>query len=216
MKPTGEIKKKKNHLKLSNMENIAPALVKAISEIESIKKDSINPFLKNKYVSLDAIIEGTKKVLAKNNLCAFQKVSDQGIETIILHTSGESISSGMMSIPIESARGLSLAQSRGVAITYAKRYQLGAMLGISTDEDTDGHDPHRGEQIPKLSDTAWNKAVERLKSGEKDLPAKLRKAYQLTKEQEQIIKSFENGSTINNQINSADKERSAELLPAGN
>ena len=130
------------------IEKIAPALVKAIGQITPVKKDGKNPFLKNKYATLDNIIEATKHVLTANGLCVFQPISDQGIETIILHTSGEWIASDTASIPAEISKGLSAAQSRGVAITYMKRYQLGAMLGISTDDDTDGQYGDNSEVKP--------------------------------------------------------------------
>lgn len=117
---------------------VAPAFVAALAEIGIVKKDAKNPFLKNKYASLDAIIEATKPILAKHGLAAFQLVNEIGIETVILHTSGEWIGSDYIKIMPEVSKGLSQAQAVGVATTYAKRYQLGAMLNVSTDEDTDG------------------------------------------------------------------------------
>jgi len=122
----------------TTIDKIAPALVATISKISPVKKDGKNPFLKNRYATLDNIIEATKQVLHDNGLCVFQSVTDEGIETTIMHVSGEWVSSGIAGIPAEQAKGLSLAQSRGVAITYMKRYQLSAMLGISADDDTDG------------------------------------------------------------------------------
>lgn len=122
----------------TNIEKIAPALVKAIGAITPVKKDGKNPFLKNRYATLDNIIEATKHTLLGNGLCVFQTVTDEGIETTIMHTSGEWLSSGVAGIPAEQSKGLSAAQARGVAITYMKRYQLAAMLGISADDDTDG------------------------------------------------------------------------------
>ena len=55
-----------------------------------------------------------------------------------LHSSGEWLSSGILLIAAQESKGLSLAQSMGVATTYAKRYQLGSLIGINADEDTDG------------------------------------------------------------------------------
>jgi hypothetical protein len=48
------------------------------------------------------------------------------------------IKSGALLITPQESKGLSLAQSMGVATTYAKRYQLGSMIGVNADEDTDG------------------------------------------------------------------------------
>ncbi len=180
---------------------IAPDLVKALGEIEAIKKDAKNPFLKNKYASLDAIVEGTKKILLKHNLCFLQAVSENGIETTILHNSGEWVSSEAMTIPVEVSKGLSGAQARGVAITYCKRYQLGSILGISTDEDTDGqygnNDGLNKESIPypvpskmQMNEKVWDKIIERIKSGEKIID-KVRKTYTLTADQDMILTEWE-------------------------
>lgn len=123
-------------------------LVPALSEIKAIKKDGKNPFLKNRYATLDGIIEGSKAILASHNVTAIQTTSDDGVETFLMHTSGEWISSGCMKIPYEQSKGLSIAQAIGVTITYAKRYQLGSMLGISTDDDVDGQFGDHTESHP--------------------------------------------------------------------
>lgn len=135
---------------------IAPDLVAALSEIKSVTKDAKNPFLKNKYASLDAIIEAAKPILAVHGLTAMQVVNDDGVETYLIHKSGEWISSDYIKIMPEVSKGLSLAQAIGVATTYAKRYQLGALLNISTDEDTDGqYGDNKDLRKPEL--TANNK-----------------------------------------------------------
>jgi hypothetical protein len=140
---------------------LAPDLVKAIGELKAVKKDSKNPFLKNKYASLDAIIEAAKPILFANNLCLFQAVTD-GVETTLLHNSGEWISSDVMTIPAEQSKGLSAAQARGVAITYCKRYQLASMLGISTEEDTDGHieKVEQKQELKQLQDEKYTKLID--------------------------------------------------------
>ena len=148
---------------------IAPALVAALSEIKSVTKDAKNPFLKNKYASLDAIIEASKPALAKHGLTAMQTVNEGGVETYILHTSGEWVSSDYIKIMPEVSKGLSLAQAVGVATTYAKRYQLGALLNISTDEDTDGqYGDNKDLRKPELTadnTEAFSKCVAAMKNG---------------------------------------------------
>jgi hypothetical protein len=174
------------------MSAIHTALVAALAEMPIVKKDAKNPFLKNTYASLDNIIEAVKPILAKHKLGFFQTVNDNGIETFIYHESGESISSGWLKIQAEQSKGLSIAQSMGVAITYAKRYQLSGMLGISTDDDVDGHvnqpAPTQAKR-PLTPDMAeWTKAVEALKAKTTDM-VKIRNYYQLTPEADkQLIK----------------------------
>lgn len=169
---------------------IAPAFIEALGEIGIVKKDSKNPFLKNKYASLDAIIEATKPILAKHKLVAFQIVNDFGIETIIMHESGEWIGSDCLKIIAEASKGLSAAQAVGVATTYAKRYQLGAMLNVSTEEDTDGQivdnkdlKPVEAKALPNLMQKLYGDTLSRILAGETDLLQKCEKAFTITEEQ---------------------------------
>ena len=151
------------------METIAAAFQKALSEIKAVTKDSKNPFLKNKYASLDAIIETCKPILAANGLAFYQQITTEGVNTVVLHTSGEKIESGYLKIDYEISKGLSHAQACGVSITYSKRYQLGSMLGISTEEDTDGQyadnsnlnkpAPMTTDKRPVLTDDEFNRAL---------------------------------------------------------
>lgn len=120
------------------MQELLTALAAAQAELKPVKKDGKNPFLKNKYATLDNIIEEARRVLPQHGLSFYQLVSDNGVETVIGHTSGQLLSSGCLRIEPSQEKGLSTAQSMGVTITYAKRYQLGAILGLSSDEDTDG------------------------------------------------------------------------------
>lgn len=186
------------------IKQISKSMVAAIGELKPIGKDSKNPFLKNKYASLDAIIEGSKPILLKHGLCFFQAVSECGVETVIMHESGEWLSSDCMRIPDEQSKGLSVAQSRGVAITYCKRYQLGAMLGISTDEDTDGQygDNSQTKDQPKdnkpvniltvnvkpwITDEQVRKVLFRIESGEIEAGKKAFEAFRMSKENKSAI-----------------------------
>jgi hypothetical protein len=54
-----------------------------------------------------------------------------------MHESGGVVSE-TLTLPAVEQKGISMAQSIGVAATYARRYGLSAMVGI-TQEDNDGH-----------------------------------------------------------------------------
>jgi hypothetical protein len=121
---------------------VASALSKAQAEIPAIKFDSQNPFLKNKYASLGAVIETARPVLAKHGLAIVQSPVSSGeqigITTLVTHTSGEWLEDTIY-INSTDSKGLSVAQSAGVVISYLRRYSLQAFLNMYADEDTDGH-----------------------------------------------------------------------------
>lgn len=103
-----------------------------------IQKDSINPHFKNRYVSLDKVLEVVLPVLHKHGLLLLQPpASDHGtpmLTTCIVDTeTGERIEHSMpLILERETPQGI------GSSITYARRYSLLSLLGLTADEDDDG------------------------------------------------------------------------------
>jgi len=118
-----------------NISELAKALSQFQSELRVVAFDSNNPFFKSKYASLAAIITHAMPVLAKNELAISQLLTeDAGVETVLMHSSGQFISSIVKLKPVkEDPQGL------GSAITYARRYALSAILGIAADQDDDAN-----------------------------------------------------------------------------
>lgn len=118
---------------------IAPALIKFNSEVGKIEKDGENPFLKNKYATLDKIIEVIRPVLSTNKLAVMQDViSGDGfmtVKTLLLHESGEWFESEGTTLRLVKND----PQGVGAGITYARRYDLSAFLSLNTGEDDDGN-----------------------------------------------------------------------------
>ena len=139
---------------MSEINEIAAALAKAQAVMPPAKMNSTNPFLKNKYADLGSVIEASRKPLADNELSITQLVTGDEtrivVETILMHASGQSISS-RMSLALSEGKGMSSAQAAGSIITYLRRYSLSAILGIYADEDADGNEPKqepRKKQAP--------------------------------------------------------------------
>jgi hypothetical protein len=109
--------------------------------------NAVNPFLKNRYADLSSIMEACRDLLAANDLSIVQLPCNSpaeagpgvGLTTMIMHKSGEWIQDTFF-LPLSDEKGKSTAQVAGSIITYARRYALAAMLGIVSDEDTDGND----------------------------------------------------------------------------
>lgn len=105
-------------------------------DMESIKKDSDNPFFKSKYADLPSILAEIKDNLVANGLSITHRMKFEEtvlvMETIVSDTtSGEEISSVF---PVFGSK----PQEIGSAMTYARRYNLQALLDLST-EDDDGN-----------------------------------------------------------------------------
>jgi hypothetical protein len=134
--------------KSESIVNLAKALSQAQGEMPVIKFNSINPFLKNNYADLGAIIAGTRPVLAKFGLAVTQLTFGEdgvvGVETMLTHSSGEWISD-RVSMQVGEERGKSSAQVAGSIVTYLRRYSLASILGVYADEDGDGNKPAPAE-----------------------------------------------------------------------
>jgi hypothetical protein len=119
---------------------IAPALIKAQSQMQGISKEGKNPAFKSKYVTLDSILDTLRPILTSNGLMLTQgsqqpeTMQTVTVESRIIHTSGEWIST-TVTIPVTKpdAHGL------GSALTYGRRYSVSALLAISADEDDDAN-----------------------------------------------------------------------------
>lgn len=114
---------------------IAPAFIKAQSVSECAVKDSTNPHFKNKYADLGSVWDACRDGLHKNGLGVIQSPGEFAngtvpMTTMLIHSSGEWVR-GEMSIPVSKSD----AQGYGSAVTYARRYALGAMIGIIADDD---------------------------------------------------------------------------------
>ena len=119
---------------------LAAALAKAQAEIKSARKDVDNNFFHTKYADLDSVWNACRDQLSKNGLSIIQRPYDTeggrvGVETTLLHSSGQFYSSSFSSrLQKDDAQGI------GSAITYLRRYGLSAMVGIApTGDDDDGN-----------------------------------------------------------------------------
>lgn len=145
-------------------------LFKAISaaqgEFSTVEKNAKNPHYNSKFAPLDSIIEMIRPILPKHGLSVvqFTDIPENGagviIETIITHESGQYIS-GRLQMPTVKQD----PQGYGSAITYGRRYALGAALGIVSDEDVDGNQPEgkgkaQGERQKPEKSAAENQSAE--------------------------------------------------------
>jgi len=120
------------------MKELAVAMAKAQAQVKTALKDSKNPAFKSSYADLASIWDACREALNKNGLSIIQRTdfSEQDIwlETMLLHVSGDSISSRYPLRPLKQD-----PQGYGSALTYAKRYTLASMVGVVADEDDDGN-----------------------------------------------------------------------------
>ena len=145
--------------KSESIKNLAVALGKFQGEVKNAVNSADNPFFKSKYAPLNEILNDVRPLLAKNGLSVIQMPGGDGsvvtMTTTLLHESGEWIESPELTLKADKAT----AQGAGSAITYARRYSLSAVLGITSEDDDDGNIASGNQNQPKQSKPA-NKKVD--------------------------------------------------------
>lgn len=181
---------------MKGFENINPEvakdlieLVNSISGLEKTKsvnyptkKGGITSF---NYVPLDDILSKTKE---NNNFALMQPIGTDengrtGVKCVLIHKSGHVIETD--TYPFQLSNNTDL-QAEGAEITYRKRYALGAFLGMSTDEDTDGNDSRSINVTERKATPRQIEVI--LKNYKGDLLTKLLQANNIDKIEDLSIK----------------------------
>jgi hypothetical protein len=134
--------------------NIYSALAIFREKVSAVKKDADNPFFKSKYADLPSILEVIKEPLQLSGLaithhCKNTDGSFSVITTLAHHSTGETIES---EFPVFGNK----PQEIGSSMSYARRYNLLALLDIPT-EDDDGNKANDAKRTTKeaIQEKKW-------------------------------------------------------------
>ncbi len=137
--------------------NLLDALAKMQGALDNAKKESDNPYFKSKYADLATCLQTAKKPMADNGLSISQHCTFDGqfvqCVTILGHSSGQMMISTLM-IPVAKKD----AQGIGSSITYARRYALSSIIGLTQKDDDGEGSVGRTEEDAK---TKWEKTAKK-------------------------------------------------------
>lgn len=124
-----------------NITELLVALEAAQAEIPTMPKSS--QAYGYKYADLDTITQAIKPILHRHGLAYIQSIGGTSQEqmtltTRVFNTKGQYIED-TAALPVIISTKNNAAQTLGMSITYMRRYALCAMLGITSDEDTDAN-----------------------------------------------------------------------------
>jgi hypothetical protein len=143
--------------KSETIAELLKALSKFQGELENVEKGREGHGYK--YATLGNCIDAAKPALTANGLSVTQLLSNNEkgevtMETVLGHSTGEYISS-MCVMPIaklQGGGGSNPAQIMGASITYMRRYQYAAIIGLAQD-DTDGVPQVKNKKLEFALDT---------------------------------------------------------------
>src|SRR6202163_2195493 len=149
------------HRSSESIAAIATALAKAQTELSNPEKAMVGTVYNSRtdapqsfrYASLSSGLDIVRKTLGGQQIAIAQTTDIDrangtvNLTTILLHTSGEWISSDW---PVCQLSETSAPRRMGAALTYARRYALFTMVGIAGEDDLDAPDiindePPRGQ-----------------------------------------------------------------------
>ena len=136
------------------MQKLFSALVNFRDTVSSVKKDANNPFFKSKYADLPSILEVIKDPLKESKLAISHKCKSIEWWFVVVTTLGHAESGEYMEseFPVFGSK----PQEIGSSISYARRYNLLALLDIPT-EDDDGNDANTAPRTK--SEYVWGTPV---------------------------------------------------------
>ena len=175
--------------KSESIGNLSCALSKFQGEVQDIHKSKSG--YGYKYADLGGVLEITRPLCQKYELSVSQLCSNSednpdivGVETVLMHSSGEWISSTMY-MTQEVKKNLSSAQASGSVITYVRRYALAALLGITQIDNDSSLPPAKGDLVSRL-----NNLIDKQKIQKQEISSWLKKASWLNKAQVNSIREL--------------------------
>lgn len=165
-------------MKLSEkFDEILPALHKARSQFVKVKKDRQNTHLKNKYATLDSVLDAITPALTENKLMIMQDServeNTMRVETTVIHISGQ-WAKFYFDIPIVKND----PQGVGSAFTYGRRYALASAFGLSQADDD--------AQIAVKSAQDWKRDLDKCETVD-DLQIVFRDSWKSSDKANQVI-----------------------------
>lgn len=131
-----------------NINEIVKALSVFQANVGNIAKDKKG--YNYKYADISAVLKEVRPVLSKNEMCIsqFTETNDKVINgvvmeyvtvtTLLAHSKGQWFKSSIKACVNSNQGKMANIQAIGSITTYLRRYSLSSMLGIATDDDTDG------------------------------------------------------------------------------
>lgn len=143
-----------------NIGELAKALAAAQGQMEAARKDTKNPFYGKSYSTLAACWDAVRDQLANNGLAVSQLPFEDGdrigVETILMHSSDQWVSSSLSMTPVREKKGEGFIaaydpQAAGSTITYLRRYSLAAIVGIAQEDDDGNAGSGKNDKKPEGS-----------------------------------------------------------------
>lgn len=172
-------------------QEIFKALALFRKNLKQPKKDADNPFFKSKYVPLENVTEAIDLAIEGTGMSYTQEVTSASnnqvsVATLVTHESGEYILYDPLTVNTSKID----VQAFGSAETYARRYTLGAVFGVTSELDDDGNEAVKN--APKMiSDLEIQKLNKQIETFSLEHETSEEKTYKAAQKKTNIYKNVE-------------------------
>lgn len=139
------------------MNELFKALANVKKELSVITTDNVNPVYSGSgYATLHNIMTVLQPLLDKNDLVLFSQFikdpeSDKwAVRTTLVHYGESDMHSLFVDFPVERVAD---SQNNGKVMTYARRYNIGALFNLTFEDDKDDDDTGDTKQTAKVAPT---------------------------------------------------------------
>jgi len=124
---------------VTTTKTLSQRIESARKTFKPIIKDRENSFFKNKYATIDAVIDAIQLALSSEGvrISSIPQLKD-GVFVLsvrLVNIETEEFEESIMPLT------MGKPQEQGIAITYARRYAITSMLNLCTEDDNDGNLP---------------------------------------------------------------------------
>jgi len=132
---------------VTELDKLAPAVVKLQSLLTPVGKSADNPFFKSKYAPLPEVRAALQPLLASCDLALVTMPTiidgNNGLHFYLFHASGQYLDGQWILTPAQKN-----PQGEGADTTYKQRFGIMAITGLVADEDDDGNQASKGSAAP--------------------------------------------------------------------
>jgi len=135
-----------------SIKNLAKAMLRVQKAVGPVCKDKTNSFTNSKYATLNSVMEACSKALNEAGVWVTQypmpvenSVNALGLMTKLVHVESGEFQASMLVMPLPKND----PQGYGSALTYARRYALSSMVGLTTFDDDGNMATYGQKQHPK-------------------------------------------------------------------
>jgi hypothetical protein len=146
---------------VTELDKLAPAVVKLQSLLTPVGKSADNPFFKSKYAPLPEVRAALQPLLASCDLALLTMPSiidgQNGLHFYLFHSSGQYLEGQWLLTPAQRT-----PQGEGADTTFKLRYGIMAITGLVADEDDDGNQASKPVTTSYTAKLSKPKAASRL------------------------------------------------------